>query len=81
MRSNIRVVSDASAKSSNGKSLNDVLCTGKKLQQDIFDILLRCRCCNYVIVADIIKMFRQIRIRESDQELQRIGGETTPEGI
>ncbi|MCV5003450.1 hypothetical protein OFM39_27725, partial [Escherichia coli] len=39
----IRVVFDASAPSSSGRSLNDCLATGSKLQTDIGDILLRCR--------------------------------------
>ncbi|XP_026471910.1 uncharacterized protein LOC113376214 [Ctenocephalides felis] len=68
----IRVVFDASAKTSTGISLNDVLYTGQKLQQDIFTILLRFRSYNYVMTADIVKMFRQIRVKEEHQDLQRI---------
>ncbi|KAG8239245.1 hypothetical protein J437_LFUL010635 [Ladona fulva] len=36
----LRVVFNASPQSSNGNSLNDVLLTGSKLQNDIFDLLL-----------------------------------------
>ncbi|XP_026467748.1 uncharacterized protein LOC113371335 [Ctenocephalides felis] len=68
----IRVVFDASAKTSTGISLNDVLYTGQKLQQDIFTILLRFRSYIYVMTADIVKMFRQIRVNEEHQNLQRI---------
>lgn len=39
----LRVVFDASAKSSTGKSLNDIQFTGPSLQNDIFSILLRFR--------------------------------------
>jgi len=56
----IRVVFDASAPSSSGRSLNDCLATGSKLQIDIGDILSRCRFYKYIFIADIVKMYRQI---------------------
>ncbi|XP_026467699.1 uncharacterized protein LOC113371281 [Ctenocephalides felis] len=68
----IRVVFDASAVTSTGNSLNDVLYTGPKLQQSIFEILIKFRCYKFVFTADIVKMFRQIRVRKEDQDLQRI---------
>jgi hypothetical protein len=45
----IRVVFDASAKSNNGKSLNDNLLVGPKLQQDLLKILIRFRTHQYVL--------------------------------
>ncbi|XP_039969957.1 uncharacterized protein LOC120781801 [Bactrocera tryoni] len=68
----LRVVFDASAKSSNGKSLNDIMFSGPKLQRDIFDIFLKWRLWKVVITADVEKMFRQIKIAEKDREYHRI---------
>ncbi|XP_037954463.1 uncharacterized protein LOC119684486 [Teleopsis dalmanni] len=54
----LRVVFDTSAKSTNGKSLNDIMMTGPRLQQDIFDILMKWRLWKFVASADVEKMFR-----------------------
>jgi hypothetical protein len=75
----IRVVFDASAKSSSGKSLNDCLCTGLKLQTEIGDVLLRSRFYKYIFIADITKMYRQIRVREEDYVYQHILWRRFPE--
>jgi len=48
----MRVVYDASCKTSNGKSLNDILCTGPFLQN--------------VFVSDITKLYRCIDMHEED---------------
>lgn len=66
------IVFDASAKTSSGLSLNDVLLQGPKTQEDIFSILMRFRRYQYVISSDIEKMFRQVAIAERDWDLQRI---------
>ncbi|XP_073831041.1 uncharacterized protein [Musca autumnalis] len=63
----VRVVFDASSKTSNGKSLNDILLT-----RDIFDIITKWRSWRFVISADVEKMFRQINIAEEDQDYQYI---------
>ncbi|XP_015120060.1 uncharacterized protein LOC107043207 [Diachasma alloeum] len=68
----LRVVFDASAKTSNGVSLNDKLMTGPNLQQDLFKITLRFRTHEYVITVDIAKMFRQILIHPEDRSMQLI---------
>nr|XP_022910534.1 uncharacterized protein LOC111421598 [Onthophagus taurus] len=68
----LRVVFDASCKSSNGKSRNDFMHTGPRLQQEIADILLRWRTHKIVFSADVEKMYRQIRMAEEDQQYQRI---------
>lgn len=68
----VRVVFDASARTTTGHSLNDILLRGPTVQEDIFSILTRFRKHQFVITADIEKMFRQINIAESDQDLQRI---------
>jgi hypothetical protein len=77
--SKLRVVFDASAATSSGKSLNDVLCTGPKLQADLRDILLRCRMHKYIFTADIVKMYRQILIRSEDRLYQHIFWRDSPD--
>ncbi|XP_054713437.1 uncharacterized protein LOC129222899 [Uloborus diversus] len=68
----LRVVFDASARTSNQHSLNDILLTGPKLQTHIFCNLITFRSYPVAFVADIAKMYRQIRIAEEDQDYQRI---------
>ena len=68
----LRVVFDASCKTSTGISLNNLLHTGPRLQQDITDILLRWRKHRIVFTADIEKMYRQIKIHEEDRKFHRI---------
>ncbi|XP_011685530.1 PREDICTED: uncharacterized protein LOC105448572 [Wasmannia auropunctata] len=70
--SKIRVVFDASCKSSTGISLNDALIVGPVVQQDLMSILLRFRTHRYAISADIVKMYRQVLIHPSQTRLQRI---------
>jgi len=68
----LRVVFNASAPTSNGTSLNDHLLIGSKLQLELPSILTRWRQFRYVYIADIAKMYRQIRIDERDVNYQRI---------
>lgn len=70
--SKLRVVFDASCKTSTGVSLNDALLTGPTIQEDLIAILMRFRTFAYVFSADIIKMYRQILVHESQTRLQRI---------
>ncbi|XP_029169999.1 uncharacterized protein LOC114939750 [Nylanderia fulva] len=56
----LRVVFDASCKTSSGKSLNDILMLGPILQNSLFDIIIRLRQHKYAMAADIAKMYRQI---------------------
>lgn len=74
----LRVVFDASAKTSSNISLNDVLKVGPKIQDDLLDILLRFRKHNVVMTADIEKMYRQVRIARDQQDLQRILWRSSP---
>ncbi|XP_066592054.1 uncharacterized protein [Prorops nasuta] len=67
----VRVVFDASAKSSNGLSLNEVLMTGPTIQKKLYDHLIRFRTYKYVATADIEKMYRQVLVHNSDQQFQR----------
>ena len=66
------VVSNGSSKTQSGKSLNDILHTGAKLQRDIADVLLWSRQHKLIFMTDITKMFRHIRIHEDDWPLQKI---------
>lgn len=75
----LRVVFDASAKSSSNVSLNDVLMCGPTVQEDLFSILTRFRRHQFVITADIEKMFRQINVASEDQDLQRIVWRAQPD--
>ncbi|XP_063923785.1 uncharacterized protein LOC135137936 [Zophobas morio] len=74
-----RVVFDASAKSSNGNSLNDVLLVGPKLQADIGALLMVFRTHNIVFTADIRQMYRQIAVAESQRLYQKILWRFSPE--
>nr|XP_034195039.1 uncharacterized protein LOC117611213 [Osmia lignaria] len=65
----VRVVFDASAKTSTGISLNDTLLNGPILQDTLYKLLLRFRSYTYVLTADIEKMFRQIRVHPDDRIL------------
>jgi hypothetical protein len=68
----LRVVFDASAKTSTGLSLNDALKVGATVQQELFDIIVRFRKHQYAFTADITKMYRQVRIHDSQHQLQQI---------
>lgn len=68
----LRVVFDGSAKPLIGNSLNEELLIGPSLQQDIRDLITRWRQHKYCLVADIQKMYRCIKCRESDTDYQRI---------
>jgi hypothetical protein len=68
----MRVVFNASSKGSNGLSLNDVLCVGPSIQDDLFVLLLGFSQHQIVCVADIKMMYRQILVHPDDRDLQRI---------
>ncbi|XP_025420902.1 uncharacterized protein LOC112691005 [Sipha flava] len=68
----LRVVFNASARTSAGISLNDSLYTGPKLQPDIQVVLLRARLWKFIFMADIKQMYRQILIQPSDRDYLRI---------
>ena len=68
----LRVVFDASSKSPNGNSLNDCLLLGPRLQDDLFDFLIRFRLHQYALSADVAKMYRQVGLDKSDRDFHRI---------
>ncbi|XP_011860318.1 PREDICTED: uncharacterized protein LOC105557634 [Vollenhovia emeryi] len=72
MTTKLRVVLDASFSSSLGTSLNDKLMTGPNLQSDILEMLMRFRTHEFVLTADITRMFRQIHVAKEDRHLQQV---------
>lgn len=68
----MRVVFDASCKTSSGISLNDTLHSGPKLQEDLFTTMSRFRLFKYVVTGDIQKMYRQVHIDLPDSNFQLI---------
>lgn len=68
----LRVVFDASMRTSSGYSLNDILLKGPQVQSELFDILCRFRTFKFVLVTDIEKMYRQVRINPVHTYLQNI---------
>lgn len=68
----IRVVFNASSRTSTGFALNDLLLPGPKLQSELWLILTRWRLYRYVFTTDIVKMFRQILVHPEDVDMQRI---------
>ncbi|XP_011859827.1 PREDICTED: uncharacterized protein LOC105557253 [Vollenhovia emeryi] len=68
----LRVVFDASSKTTSGASLNDTLMPGPNLQADLQRILIRFRTHEFALTADITSMFRQILVDHRDRNLQLI---------
>ncbi|XP_073950909.1 uncharacterized protein [Choristoneura fumiferana] len=76
--SRTRVVFDASCKGNNGVSLNDELLIGPQLIEELRSIMLRWRKHRIAFVADIEKMYRQIRIQQNQTDYQRIVWRSDP---
>ncbi|XP_050538460.1 uncharacterized protein LOC126903928 [Daktulosphaira vitifoliae] len=74
----LRVVFDGSARGVSGKSLNDLLYPGPKLQQDVVDVLIGFRSYRVVFTADICKMYRQFWIHKKYRPLQHILWRSSP---
>ncbi|XP_033212179.1 uncharacterized protein LOC117169781 [Belonocnema kinseyi] len=68
----LRVVFNASSITSAGSSLNSHLHIGPKLLTDLVSIILRWGMPHFVFVADVEKMFRQIKVNPRDCDYQRI---------
>lgn len=68
----LRVVFDASTKTSSGLALNDLMYTGPINQSELFSILLRFRLPRFVFTTDIEKMYRQMLIHPDDRRFQII---------
>ena len=68
----LRVVFDASAKTTSGVSLNSILGIGPRVQSVIFDILVRFRFHAIGMAADVGKMYRQIGLDNPAQDFHRL---------
>jgi len=68
----LRVVFNASARTTTESSLNDLLYTGPKLQPDIQVVLLRAQLWKYLFMADVKQMYRQIIVNPPDRNYLRI---------
>lgn len=74
----IRVV-NGSFRLQDGTFLNKNLMTGPNLLPKLSDVVTRWRRHQYVITADIEKMYRQILVQDKDRDLQRILWKTKDE--
>ncbi|KAL0861024.1 hypothetical protein ABMA27_009546 [Loxostege sticticalis] len=68
----LRVVFNASQKTTSGFSLNQLQEKGPNLQKDIQALILKWRSYKYAYTADIEKMYRCIEITQDQQKLQKI---------
>lgn len=68
----VRVVFDASAKTSTGVSLNDCLCVGPVIQPELFDLLIGWRKFKIAVSSDIEKMYRMIYVNPEHADWQTI---------
>ena len=69
--SKFRVVFDCSARSEDGKSLNDMLLRGPDLTNTVVGVLMRFRQHPVAVVADMKGMFSQVLVEENDREALR----------
>uniref|UniRef100_A0A1L8DIY5 Uncharacterized protein n=1 Tax=Nyssomyia neivai TaxID=330878 RepID=A0A1L8DIY5_9DIPT len=68
----LRVVYNASAPTSTGMSLNDLLMVGPTVQPDLLLVLLRFRRYEFALTADISKMYLQLRLDPTQADFQRL---------
>ena len=68
--SKLRVVFNASCKMSNKRIINDLLCVDRKLNTQIFAVIMNWRRFKFFISADIVKMFRQILVAPEDRRFE-----------
>ena len=72
----LRVVFDASAKSSTGISLNESLLVGPTVHPPLIDVLLRFRTHRVALTTDVSKMYRAVELVPVDRDLHRSCGAT-----
>ena len=67
----LRVVFDASSKTSTGVSLNDILVAGPTLHPNLDQILMRFRTYRVAVSGDVAKMYREVALCAEDRHLHR----------
>ena len=67
----MRVVFDASAKSTSGTSLNDHLLVGPTVHPSLVDVLLRFRSHRVALTTDVSRMYRAVLLPEEQRDLHR----------
>ncbi|XP_046145484.1 uncharacterized protein LOC123988783 [Osmia bicornis bicornis] len=68
----VRVVFDASAKSTTNIALNDTLMVGPTIQRELVFTIMKFRLHNVVLAADVQKMYRQVKVNNYDAVYQKI---------
>ncbi|XP_018360607.1 PREDICTED: uncharacterized protein LOC108759598 [Trachymyrmex cornetzi] len=75
----LRVVFDASSKTSSGKSLNDILMVGPTVQKCLLEIMIRFRIHKVALTGDIRQMYRQVVVEPQDRDYQRVLWRRSPD--
>ena len=65
----VRVVFDASVKTSTGVSLNDTLCVGPTVHSTLVDVLLRFRLHRVALIANVSRMYHAVALAPLDKDL------------
>ena len=66
-----RIVFDASAQEGDGVSLNDCVLPGPALQPNLASVLIRFPTNRIGLIADIEKMFLQVKLAPEDRDVHR----------
>lgn len=69
----VRIVLDASMKTSSGQSLNDILIRGPVMLPNLFGMILRFRAANIPLISDLEKAFLHVRLRRQDRDPLLVG--------
>ncbi|XP_045510293.1 uncharacterized protein LOC123705522 [Colias croceus] len=77
----VRVVFDASAKGSNGLSLDDLMRVGPVLQRDLRSLITLWRVIKICFIGDITKMYRMVKMSENHSKLQCIVWRDNPDEV
>nr|XP_037870339.1 uncharacterized protein LOC110386617 [Bombyx mori] len=68
----VRFVFDASCKGTSGKSLNDNLLVGPRLQPELRHIIMKWHTYPICFAADIVKMYRMVKVVPEHTDFQRV---------